>query len=838
MAITVNALAKELGVSADEVLEQLQKLYVEAEDGNSSVDEKIAGLLRIKLGGSAAAKPKKAAKKKTVKKKAVKKTAKKAKKEEKPEEKKAKPEKAKKAEASEKPSEEEDKKKAEKGPEEGAEPKEAKKKKEKAEKKAGKDKKSQLPPKLREITIVKRAKPSEAEVVEEKPVKDMVEDLKKERSRPAKARSEKKLKKSERSKKAAEEASAKAKERPAFAKLKKWTKMKRTGKYPGKSSSAPQTAERKTPQKLEVHFPVNIRTLAPMMSKKPNELLQYVMGKGAFININQDLDEEVVRDMLKNFGFELEVAETMESIEKELVEEHDEETLVSEEKEGKESRAPIVTFMGHVDHGKTSLLDYIRNTMVTKGEKGGITQHIGAYRVETEKGAVAFLDTPGHAAFTAMRARGANATDVVVLVVAADDGVMPQTKEAIDHARAAEVPIVVAINKCDLPGANPDRVKNELQTEGLAAEDWGGDTVMVEVSAVTGEGVGNLVEMLMLESELLELKCNPNVRARGVVIEGKKTQGQGIVATFLVQNGTLKQGDIVFTGSFYGKVKAMINDRGERVNEAGPATPVEILGLQGVPVAGDEFFVVKDEKKARTLAALKQDAARHKKMAGSQRVTLEDLHSQIQSGDVKELKVILKADVQGSVEAIQTSLEDLSTEEVKLKVIHGATGSVNESDVMLAMVSSAVIIGFHTKKDVKAEELAKSEKIDIRMYDVIYEAIADVKAAMEGLLEPEEKEVVQGAAQVREVFSTRNGNVAGCMVTKGTIHRKDRIRVKRGQEAVFEGTINSLKRFKDDVRDVREGFECGISINGYNGIKKNDIIEAYIIEKVARRLEK
>ncbi|MBU0683658.1 MAG: translation initiation factor IF-2, partial [Candidatus Omnitrophica bacterium] len=582
----------------------------------------------------------------------------------------------------------------------------------------------------------------------------------------------------------------------------------------------------------QIQMPVSVRVLAPRINIKPNLIIQYLMDKGAFININQDLEEGIARDIMAHFGYELEVSQTIEALERELMAEHHD-----HKKAAGIARAPVVTFMGHVDHGKTSLLDYIRKTMVTKDEKGGITQHIGAYKVEMPKGSVTFLDTPGHAAFTAMRARGANATDVVVLVVAADDGVMPQTKEAIDHARAANVPIVVAINKCDLPGANPDHVKKGLQQEGLTPEDWGGKTIMVEVSALTGEGVDHLVEMLMLESEMLELKANPKLRARGVVIESKKTPGQGVVATLLVQNGTLRGGDVVLCGIYYGKVKAMMNNLGERIQEAFPSTPVEILGLQGVPSAGEEFFVVKDEKKAKTLAVLKQGADRHKNMAGSQRVTLEDLYARILEGEIKELKIILKTDVQGSAEALKQSLQQLSASEVKVSLIHTAVGNINESDVMLAMVSNAIIIGFNVKIDSQSESLAKNEKIDFHIYDVIYEAMADVKAGMEGLLEPEEIEVFQGTAQIREIFPSKTGKAAGCAVTKGVIHRKDKIRIKRGQEIVFEGEINFLKRFKDDVRDVKDGFECGISIKGFNDIRKNDIIEAFIIEKVARRLK-
>ena len=806
MAIKVSDLAKKLGVDVDVILEQLQKMYVDAESASSKVDEKIVGLLRIKLGV-----PEKKAPKKEKKKKAPAKEKKTAKKKE---------EKVPK-----------EKKKKEKKAEEEKKPKKVKKEKVKGKKeekvKAEEEKKPA-------IKIVKSA----AERKEELEAEQAKKEEKKAKEKPKKV----------------EIIEGGEKHKPAFKKAKKGpkrpmieviekeiappTKRRKTGKTAkvkaaqvAKPAAKPaKPAVRKTPQKLQVEMPVNIRTLAPLMNLKPNDIMQYLMGKGALININQDLEEDVVKDIMDNFGFILEIPETIESMEKALVEEHEEGET--------ETRAPVVTFMGHVDHGKTSLLDYIRKTMVTKGEKGGITQHIGAYKVETPKGAVTFLDTPGHAAFTAMRARGAHATDVVVLVVAADDGVMPQTKEAIDHARAAEVPIVVAINKCDLPGASPDRVRQDLQKEDLSSEDWGGETIMVEVSAQTGEGVDELVEMLMLESEMLELKAKPSLRARGVVIEGKKTPGQGVVATLLVQNGTLYPGDIVLCGNFYGRVKAMNNDKGDKVDKALPATPVEVLGLQGVPEAGEEFFVVKDEKKAKTLSVLKQDEKRKTKMASGERITLEDLHSRILEGTMKELKIVIKADVQGSVEAIEQSLADLSTKEVKLETIHSAVGNINESDVMLAMVSNAVIIGFHVKIETKAEELVKAESVDVRLYDVIYEAIADVEAAMEGLLEPEEKEVFQGRAQVKEVFSAKTGKAAGCSVIKGVIHRNDRVRLKRGEEVIFEGNINALKRFKDDVKEAKEGFECGITLKGHNDIKTNDVIEAFSIEKIARRLEK
>jgi translation initiation factor IF-2 len=824
MAIKVKKIADELGVSSEEVLEQLHKLYVDAEGPDSEVSDKIAGLMRLKLGK---AKPAGPPKKKIVKAKAAPPAEKKAETETKKKKTKKIAEKGEpeipvkeKAPAEAKPEKEPEEKKEQKPAELGgiriikkAEP-EKEGKKPDAEKPAVEEKKG--------INIVKRSEPAAGpaprrEKVEKLDPAALLAEVREKRFRPGEG----------------EKIPRMPKIRP---KMKIKIRKKKVGAAPA-SETRPAPAkigERRTPQKVQLQVPINIRNLAPKINKKPNEIIQYIMGKGALASINQDLDEDTVRDIMVHFGYELELHATAESMEKELVAEHREEEGAAVEK-----RAPVVTFMGHVDHGKTSLLDYIRKTMVTKGEKGGITQHIGAYKVDTDHGSVTFLDTPGHAAFTAMRARGAHATDVVVLVVAADDGVMPQTKEAIDHARAADVPIVVAINKCDLPDANPDKVKRGLQVEDLTTENWGGKTTMVEVSAKTGEGVDTLLELLMLESELLELKANTKLRARGTVIESKKTPGQGVVATLLVQNGTLRPGDIVLCGDNYGKVKAMINDRGERVNEALPSTPVEVLGLQGVPAAGDEFFVVKDEKKAKTLCSLKQSETRKEKMAESKRITLEDFHSYVVEGTVKELKIVLKADVQGSAEALKQSFEELKTEEVKTSIIHSAAGNINESDIMLAMVSNGVIIGFSVKVDPQAEELAKAEKVDIHLYDIIYEAIADIKASLEGLLEPEEKEVFQGRAEVREVFVTsKAGKVAGCSVIKGVIHRKDRVKLKRGGEVVFDGEINDLKRFKDDVKDVKEGFECGISIRGFNDIRKNDIIEAYIIEKVARRLEK
>ena len=585
---------------------------------------------------------------------------------------------------------------------------------------------------------------------------------------------------------------------------------------------------------LEFDLPIVLKELAAKINIRPNEIILELMAKNIFATINQNLGEDIVAGILAKYGFEYRKPP---KIEDQIAKEHTE-MEADQDVKHLTARPPVVTFMGHVDHGKTSLLDFIRKTRVADKEKGGITQHIGAYEAKFKNGSVTFLDTPGHEAFTAMRARGASATDIVVLVVAADDGVMPQTKEALDHARAADVTIVVAMNKCDLPSANTEKLKGQLSQLGLMPEDWGGKTITVPVSAKTGEGVDHLLEMLLLEAELLELKANPNLRARGVVIEGKMSSGQGPVATVLVKNGTLKPGDMVLTGMHYGRIKAMIDHTGKRVEEAGPSKPVSILGLSGVPMAGDEFFVVRDEKKAKTLSILKQDEARTKKLKMSQRITLEDFYSKLKEGATKELVIILKGDVQGSVEAIKASLQELSAKDVKVNAVHADVGNINESDVMLAVASNAVIIGFNVKVDELAAEIAAKEGIEIKSYGIIYEAIEDVKAAMEGLLEPISKEVFVGRAQVKQVFRvTKVGTIAGSQVTRGKIVRTGIAKLIRDKVVVYEGKIASLKRFKDDVREVSEGFECGIGLAGHDDIKVGDLIELYQIEKVARRLD-
>jgi translation initiation factor IF-2 len=586
---------------------------------------------------------------------------------------------------------------------------------------------------------------------------------------------------------------------------------------------------------LEAELPLTTKQLATRLNTKPNDLIKILMKKGVFATLNQNLPDEVVSEIASQHGYEIKKPPTLEE---ELLKEH-KDTGEREEKRGSIIRTPIVTLMGHVDHGKTSLLDYIRKTKVTAREKGGITQHIGAYEVSIgEKGRVTFLDTPGHQAFTAMRARGANATDIVVLVVAADDGIMPQTVEAIDHAKAANVPIVVAINKCDLANISMDKIKKQLSERGLTPEEWGGKTITIPVSAKTGEGIDKLLEMLLLEAEVLELKSSPELRARGVVVEGKLSTGGGPVATVLVKNGTLRVGDVILSGFHYGRVKAMINDNGKRLSEAPPSTPVEILGLSGVPDAGNEFFVVKDEKKARTLSLLKREDQRLGKLRGTQKMSLEELYKHIKDGTIKEIKVIIKGDVQGSVEALKKSLDELPSKEAKLKVTHMGVGNINESDVMLALVSGAIVIGFHVKVEPKAEEISRKEMVEVKLYNIIYEAVADIKAALEGLLEPITKETFLGRARVRQVFRvSKVGVVAGCSVAKGIIPRSSTVRLIRNKEVIFRGKIRSLKHVKDDIKEAREGLECGIALEGQKDIKAGDIIESVKIEKITRRLE-
>ncbi|MEY2632515.1 MAG: hypothetical protein RIR00_1169, partial [Pseudomonadota bacterium] len=515
-----------------------------------------------------------------------------------------------------------------------------------------------------------------------------------------------------------------------------------------------------------------------------------------------------------------------------FLEEHVEQKDVQQE-----HRAPVVTVMGHVDHGKTSLLDYIRRAKVAAGEAGGITQHIGAYHVETERGMITFLDTPGHEAFTAMRARGAKATDIVVLVVAADDGVMPQTKEAIHHAKAAGVPIVVAVNKIDKPDANPDRVKQELVAEGVVPEEYGGDSPFVPVSAKKGTGIDDLLENLLLQAEVLELTAPRQSLAKGLIIEARLDKGRGAVATMLVQSGTLKRGDVVLAGQVFGRVRAMLDENGKQIEEAGPSIPVEILGLSDVPAAGEEAIVLADERKAREIALFRQGKFRDVKLAKQQAAKLENMFEQMGEGEVKTLPLIIKADVQGSQEALVHSLQKLSTSEVRVNVIHAAVGGISESDVNLAQASKAVIIGFNTRADANARRLAESFGVDLRYYNVIYDAVDEVKAALSGMLAPEKREQITGLVEIRQVFViSKVGSIAGCLVQEGVVRRTSRARLLRNNIVQWDGELDSLKRFKDDVREVKGGFECGLSLKHYNEIQEGDLLEIYEIQEVARTL--
>ncbi|WP_277999021.1 translation initiation factor IF-2 [Moorella sulfitireducens (nom. illeg.)] len=604
-------------------------------------------------------------------------------------------------------------------------------------------------------------------------------------------------------------------------------RLMRRGKEKNKARGVQQEAPRVV-RRVTLTGSITVQELAKRLGKTAAEVIKFLLGQGIMATINQELDIDTAAIVAQEMGAVVEVKE-----EKPITLLED----LPDDPESLQERPPVVTVMGHVDHGKTSLLDAIRRTNVTATEAGGITQHIGAYQVKVRNRKITFLDTPGHEAFTAMRARGAQATDIAILVVAADDGVMPQTVEAINHAKAAGVPIIVAINKMDRPDANPERVKQQLTEYGLVPEEWGGETIMVPVSALKKEGLNELLEMTLLTADMMELKANPDRPARGIVIEAKLDKGRGPVATMLVQKGTLKVGDNLVAGSVYGRVRALFDDKGERVKSAEPSMPVEVLGLAELPQAGDIFQVVEDEKLARQVASLRHEEKRQEEFKAANKTSLDDLFKQMEAGEVKELNLVIKGDVQGSVEALRAALEQLSTAEVKVSIIHGGVGAITESDVMLAAASRAIIIGFNVRPDANARKAAEEAGIEIRLYRVIYEAIDEVKAAMSGLLEPEKREVVLGRAEVRATFKVpKVGTVAGCLVTEGKIQNRALARVIRDGVVAFEGRIESLKRFKDDVREVAQGYECGIGLEKYNDIKVGDIIEAYIIEEVKREL--
>ncbi len=575
---------------------------------------------------------------------------------------------------------------------------------------------------------------------------------------------------------------------------------------------------------------ISVAELAQKMSVKAIEIIKVLMNLGSMVTINQVLDQETAMIVVEELGHIAKPAKA-----------DDPGAYLTESEEHKnaplEPRAPVVTVMGHVDHGKTSLLDYIRHTRVASGEAGGITQHIGAYHVDTPRGMITFLDTPGHEAFTAMRARGAKLTDIVILVVAADDGVMPQTKEAIHHARAANVPIVVAMTKIDKPEANAERVRQELVAEGVVPEDWGGDCMFVEVSAKSGQGIDTLLESVLLQAEVLQLAAPKLSLARGIVVEARLDKGKGPVATILVQSGTLKRGDAVLIGAVSGRVRAMLDENGKAVTEAGPSIPVEIQGLSEVPIAGADMLVLADEKKAREIALFRQGKFRAVKLAKQQSATLENMLEQMSEGEVRTLALIVKADVQGSCEAIAHSLQKLSTDEVKVNIIHSAVGAISESDINLALASKAVVIGFNTRADITARQLAESSGVDMRYYNIIYEMVDEIKAALSGMLPPEKKENILGMVEIRQVFNiSKIGTVAGCYVTEGLIKRNSQVRVLRDNVVIHTGELDSLKRFKDDAKEVRANFECGLSLHNFNDLQVGDQLEAFEIIEVARTL--
>ncbi|QFF98573.1 translation initiation factor IF-2 [Psychrobacillus glaciei] len=590
--------------------------------------------------------------------------------------------------------------------------------------------------------------------------------------------------------------------------------------------------ERELPAKITFTESLTVTELAKKLGREPSEIIKKLFLLGAMATINQVLDKDAIELICADYGVEVEEEIKIDITD---LEAHFEIETTEEDEANKQERPPVVTIMGHVDHGKTTLLDSIRNTKVTAGEAGGITQHIGAYQIVSSGKKITFLDTPGHAAFTTMRARGAKITDITILVVAADDGVMPQTVEAINHAKAAEVPIIVAVNKMDKPSANPDRVMQELTEHGLVSEAWGGETIFVQISALTGDGIDNLIEMVLLVSEVAELKANPKRLALGSVIEAQLDKGRGSVATLLVQDGTLRVGDPIVVGHAFGRVRAMVNDLGRRVKEAGPSTPVEITGLSEVPQAGDRFVVFEDEKTARQVGENRASQAQVNQRSEKTRVTLDNLFDQMKQGEMKELNLIVKADVQGTVEAMAASLMKIEVEGVNVRIIHTGAGAITESDISLAAASNAIVIGFNVRPDVNAKRAADAEGVDIRLHRVIYKVIEEIEFAMKGLLDPEFQEKIIGQAEVRETFKvTKVGTIAGSYVTEGKISRDSGVRIIRDSIVIFEGELDTLKRFKDDAKEVAKGYECGITIKNFNDIKENDIIEAFVMEEIKR----
>ncbi|MEH7415814.1 translation initiation factor IF-2 [Neobacillus drentensis] len=604
---------------------------------------------------------------------------------------------------------------------------------------------------------------------------------------------------------------------------------KKKAHTPVQQSQPVKKKEKELPAKITFSESLTVGELAKKIYREPSEIIKKLFLLGVMATINQVLDKDAIELIAGEYGVEVEEEIKIDTTDLEVY-------FTEDTPEELVERPSVVTIMGHVDHGKTTLLDSIRNTKVTEGEAGGITQHIGAYQVVENGKKITFLDTPGHAAFTTMRARGAKITDITILVVAADDGVMPQTIEAINHAKAAEVPIIVAVNKMDKEAANADRVMQELTEHGLVSEAWGGDTIFVPLSAKTGEGIDNLLEMILLVSEVEEYKANPNRNAVGTVIEAQLDKGRGSVATLLVQNGTLKIGDPIVVGNTYGRVRAMVNDKGRRVKEAGPSTPVEITGLNDVPQAGDRFVVFEDEKTARQIGEARAQVALVAHRGEKSIVSLDNLFEQLKQGEMKDLNIILKADVQGSAEAVAASLQKIDVEGVNIKIIHNGVGAINESDITLAAASNAIVIGFNVRPDVNAKRAAEAEKVDVRLHRIIYKVIEEIEAAMKGMLDPEFQEKIIGQAEVRQTFKvSKVGTIAGSYVTDGKITRDSGIRLIRNGVVIFEGQIDALKRFKDDAKEVAQGYECGITIKNFNDVKEEDIIEAYVMEEVERK---
>ena len=680
---------------------------------------------------------------------------------------------------------------------------------------------------VEDISQVSAVKPKEEKpAVADKAKPEAKQDEAKTRKRPPRKRRRR------RKRPVVDEREVSANVRRTLAQMSSGTTPSRTRRRRRQDSDTPEDApDSGDGQVLKVNEFTTVGELAAQMDLRPTEVITQCLKLGLMVTINQRLDMDTLTLVADAFGFGVE-----------QLEEYGEDMLEEAEAEGAKAdlkpRPPVVTIMGHVDHGKTSLLDYIRETNVMEGEAGGITQHIGAYHVELGDGReVCFLDTPGHEAFTAMRARGASVTDVVVLVVASDDSVMPQTVEAIDHAKAGNVPLVVAINKIDLPTANPDKIKRELTEHNVIVEDYGGTVQVCEISAKTGQNIDALLELLALETEMLEIKADPDRRAKGTIVESKLDRGRGNVATVLVQEGKLKVGDPFITGMFNGRVRAMLDERGVPVDVAGPSRPVQVLGLAGLPQAGDTFHVVENEREARDISQKRQQLRREQEFHRVRRVSLADIHKQIETGNIEELRLIIKGDVDGSVEALQDALLQIEHEEVRLSVIHRAVGAISESDILLASASEAIIIGFNVRPDANAREVAAHERVDIRLYRVIYEVVEDIRAALSGLLAPKIEENVQGEAQVRELFQVpRIGTIAGCLVSQGLIHRTTSARVLRDGVVIYEGRIGSLRRFKDDVREVQNGFECGIGIENFNDVKVGDVIETYELVETSRTI--